>query len=192
MLTGAVVVTSQASDGLASSADMGSGRSSVDEQKRWLRVRSLVAKALHRLVTLAHASAPAPEAAPAQVLSLPPQYRVCAVIDATHTTHTRHGTHITRTIARAACATKGQGQGCRAAQAGCCRGPGGQARPPRQRRTNLPFPSERRLSIRPSTDFDTCAVSCVSCRVVCRAVSCRVVLCVVSCVDVNRGTRCGS
>ncbi|ELR17265.1 uncharacterized protein ACA1_059820 [Acanthamoeba castellanii str. Neff] len=55
-----------ASDGLASSADMGSGRSSVDEQKRWLRVRSLVAKALHRLVALAHASAPAPEAAPAQ------------------------------------------------------------------------------------------------------------------------------
>jgi hypothetical protein len=62
----------QASDGLASSADMGSGRSSVDEQKRWLRVRSLVAKALHRLVTLAHASAPAPEAAPAQVFSLYP------------------------------------------------------------------------------------------------------------------------
>jgi hypothetical protein len=57
----------QESDGLTSSADMGSGRISIDEQKRWLRVRSLVAKSLHRLVTLAHASTPAPEVAPVQV-----------------------------------------------------------------------------------------------------------------------------
>jgi len=48
------------SDGLASSADMGLGRSSVEEQKRWLRARSLVARVLHRLVNLASTSVPPP------------------------------------------------------------------------------------------------------------------------------------
>jgi len=50
----------QPSDGLASSADMGLGRSSVEEQKRWLRARSLVARVLHRLVNLASTSVPPP------------------------------------------------------------------------------------------------------------------------------------